>query len=167
MAVDPRNGQQAHLTVIAGGAPLDRPALPRGLLTRTKRQWEAYWNDPVATVQTEVDQALLLRWIANLDRYLRLIEEADQAPLVRNSQGQSANPLYAVALKIEASIKADEAQLGIGPLNRSKLGIAVISERRSLADMNSRYAETERGDGRDEDDEDPRLALTEGSTASS
>jgi hypothetical protein len=33
--------------------------------------------------------------------------------------------------------------MGMGALNRSALGIAVITERRSLADMNSRYG----GDG--------------------
>jgi P27 family predicted phage terminase small subunit len=158
-AVDPRNGHQANLTIVGTVEPVDRISCPRGMLTETKRQWDAYWADPVHTVQTPVDRALLLRWIKNLDRYERLITEADKEPLVANSQGQSANPLYAVAHRIESSVKADEAQLGIGPLNRSKLGIAVITERRSLADMNGRYAKPE-GVAHDPE-EDPRRAITD------
>ena|SRR6266704_1330174 len=158
-AVDRRNGQQANLSVVAGDAEVVRVPMPDGLLKETQEQWDAYWADPVASVQTLVDRSLLLRWIKNLDRYERLIAEADRSPLVEGLHAVSAHPLYAVASKIEASVKADEAQLGIGPLNRSKLGIAVISERRSLADMNARYSEPE---GSTDDGEDPRLAIIDG-----
>ena len=177
-AVDPRNGRRADLTV--NKPKVERFDPPDGLLESSLEQWDAYWEDPVATVQTGVDKALLLRWITNLDRYSRLIEAADLEPLKRNSQGESANPLYAVAFKIEASLKADEAQLGIGPLNRSKLGIAVVTERRSLADMNSRYGgegpanegagkargrTQARGQESDAGHADPRLRVVDSTTA--
>jgi phage terminase small subunit len=161
-AVDRRNGRQAELARVAG----ERFNPPDGLCEQARQQWDLYWADPVAQVQTLADRHLLERWISNVDRYWRLIREADVEPLTRNSQGQVANPLYAVALKVESSVKADEAQLGIGPKNRAGLGIAVIAERRSLADMNSRY-----GGAGDHDDappapeQDPRLAVIEGELA--
>jgi P27 family predicted phage terminase small subunit len=158
---DKRNGRRAELDRVAG----ERFDPPDGLCELAQQQWEAYWSDAVASVQTRADHALLVRWIKNVDRYTRLIAEADAEPLTSNSQGHVANPLYAVALKVEASIKADEAQLGIGPKNRSALGIAVISERRSLADMNARYGggQDNGGSGQDakQQDEDPRLTVIE------
>jgi hypothetical protein len=161
MAVDRRNGRQAELHRVTG----DRFDPPDGLCELALTQWDAYWSDPVASVQTGADRALLIRWIKNVDRYTRLIEAADLEPLTSNSQGQVANPLYAVALKVEASVKADEAQLGIGPKNRSALGIAVITERRSLADLNQQYGG---GDGNRRTapkpgPDDPRVTVIEAS----
>ena len=155
--VDKRNGRQAELTRVAG----ERFDPPDDLCEIAATQWDSYWSDPVSSVQTKADRALLLRWIKNVDRYCRLIEAADGEPLTSNSQGQVANPLYAIALKVEASVKADEAQLGIGPKNRSALGIAVISEKRSLADLNRSYG----GAGDDHRDspteDDPRLRVVD------
>jgi len=135
-AVDRRNGRRAELVKVAGG----RIDPPEGLSDEALALWGAYWEDAVSGVQTPVDRGVLLRWITEHDRYWRLIAEADCSPLVRGSQGQEvANPLYKIADRALAAAERCEKQLGIGGLNRSNLGIAVISERKSLADMNSRY----------------------------
>ena len=72
------------------------------------------------------------------------------------------NPLYGTAYKALAAVQACEKQMGMGALNRSALGIAVISEQKSLADMNARY----RVGGGDVDSprpvEDPRVRVIEG-----
>ena len=47
--------------------------------------------------------------------------------------------MYGTAYKALAVVQACEKQMGMGALNRSALGIAVITERRSLADLNSVY----------------------------
>jgi hypothetical protein len=160
--VDRRNGRQVELARVAG----ERFDPPAGLCARALEQWDLYWGDPVAQVQTPADRHLLQRWISNVDRYWRLITAADDEPMTRNSQGTVANPLYAVALKVESSVKADEAQLGIGPKNRAGLGIAVIAERRSLADMNSRYGGADdHVDAPSQVEQDPRLAVIEGELA--
>lgn len=136
MAVDKRNGRRAELTVVAGG----RMDPPEDLLPDVLELWDAYWTDAAASVQTPADQGVILRWIREYDRYLRLIAEADSSPLVRGSQGQDvANPLYKIADRALAAAERCEKQLGVGALNRSNLGIAVISEKKSLADMNARY----------------------------
>lgn len=159
-AVNIRNGRRAEL----GQRDVERFDPPPDLCDEAVVQWDAYWSDPVAQVQTAVDRTVLLRWIRNLDRYLRLIHEADQEPMTENSQGRVANPLYAIALKVESSVKADEAQLGIGPKNRAALGIAVIAERKSLADMNAkRYGGGQRDrDAEPSESDDPRLRVIPG-----
>ena len=140
---DRRNGRRVELVAVEGA----RFEPPPGLCDEAQAAWSAYWEDTVATVQTPVDRAVLIRWIREMDRYLRLSVEADQQPVVRGSQGQPVeNPLYATAYKALAVVQACEKQMGMGALNRSALGIAVITERRSLADMNAKY-----GGGRDND----------------
>lgn len=135
-AIDARNGRRADLTAVEGA----RFEPPLGLCPEAMDAWDAYWSDGVAQVQTPVDRAVLLRWVREMDRYLRLSAEADAEPSVRGSQGQPVeNPLYGTAYKALAAVQACEKQMGMGALNRSALGIAVITERRSLADMNSQY----------------------------
>lgn len=135
-AVDPRNGRRADLVVVPGEA-LEPPP---GLCDEALAQWRGYWDDAVSGVLTPADRSLVVRWITETDRYLRLIAEADREPVVRGSQGQPVeNPLYGTAYKAMNVIQQCERQLGMGPLNRSALGIAVITERKSLADMNARY----------------------------
>jgi hypothetical protein len=51
---------------------------------------------------------------------------------------------------LEASIRADEQQLGVGPLNRLRLGLAVSESARSLADLNIEVQESD----------DPRNLIT-------
>lgn len=119
------------------GGKLEAPA---GLLPEAVEIWDAYWEDAASGVQTPADRGVLRRWITEYDRYLRLIAEADLSPLVRGSTGQSvANPLYKIAERSLAAAERCERQLGVGALHRSNLGIAVIAEQRSLAEMNSRY----------------------------
>jgi hypothetical protein len=163
-AVDPRNGRRADLGVVAGGG-LERPAPPENLCPEAVTQWEAYWESPAAGIQTAADRGVVLRWIDAVDRYLRTMGEADKRPLVKGSTGQSVeNPLYKIAGQALVTIERCEKQMGIGALNRAGLGIAVITERRSLHEMNSRYGGG--ADGRDhrppEAEEDPRLTVIDG-----
>lgn len=134
--VDRRNGRRADLTPVAGGK-LDPP---EGLSEPSRLLWNAYWADTVSTVQTPVDRGILCRWITEYDRYLRTIAEADLRPLVDGSMGQQVeNPLYKIAYRALDAAERCEKQMGVGPLYRSNLGIAVITEQKSLADMNAEY----------------------------
>jgi P27 family predicted phage terminase small subunit len=135
-AVDPRNGRRASLAAVAGG----RVDAPDGLSPDSLALWDAYWSDAVSTVQTPVDRGVLTRWITEYDRYMRTIAEADLEPIVLGSTGQQVeNPLYKIAYRALDAAERCERQMGVGPLHRSALGIAVIAEQKSLADMNSRY----------------------------
>lgn len=159
-AVDKRNGRRAD---VVGGkvANLAKPRRPPGLCPEAVRQWDRYWESNSAMVQTHGDRGVVMRWIDAVDRYLRTIGEADKRPLVLGSQDQEVeNPLYKIADKALGTIERCEKQLGIGALNRAGLGIAVITEARSLADMNSKYGEDDDVSSDDsEEDEDPRTVI--------
>jgi P27 family predicted phage terminase small subunit len=135
-AVDHRNGRRADLSVVAGR----RFDAPDGLCDEAYAAWDTYWDDRVAQVQTPVDRTVLLRWLTELDRYVRLMAVADSNPVVQGYNGQPVeNPMYGVAYKALAAVQACEKQMGMGALNRSALGIAVITETKSLRDLNTRY----------------------------
>jgi P27 family predicted phage terminase small subunit len=111
---------------------------------QAKDAWHSYWEDVVSGVMRSSDEPLVTRWIKNVDRYFQVIGEADKRPAVPGSAGQiKANPLYDLALKFEASIKDDEKQLGIGPLNRLRLGVALNEQTKSLAELNAEAADEE------------------------
>lgn len=157
-AVDKRNGQRFE---IAPSTPA-LPEPPPGLRPDVLEIWDNYWADPVAAVARTCDLAIVRRWITNTNRYLTLLDAADAEPVVKGSMGQDRpNGLYELGLKLEASIRVDEKQLGLGPKSRAGLGIAVISERKSLAELNQAYSQPGRTEalasGNDDDDTDPRL----------
>lgn len=162
--MDPRNGRRADL-VVTGGGPLAKPQRPDSLCAEAARQWDAFWEDAAAQVQTSADRGVVLRWIDAVDRYLRTVGEADQEPLVKGSTGQQVeNPLYKIAGRALSTVERCEKQLGIGALNRAGLGIAVITGQRSLADMNARYGDggSDAPGSAEQVEADPRLELIEG-----
>ena len=153
-AVDTRNGRRVDLTVVVG----QRFDPPVGLCQQALDAWDAYWDDRVAQVQTPVDRAVLVRWVTEMDRYLRLSAAADQEPMVRGSQGQRVeNPMYGTAYRALAAVQACEKQMGMGALNRSALGIAVIAETKSLRDLNSGLGGGDVGPHAVPDRPDPRV----------
>jgi hypothetical protein len=123
------------------------PSMPRGLCTAAQGAWGNYWCDGVSGVIRTSDHTMVLRWVRNLDRLHRLAAEADRSPMVPGSKGQpKINPIYQFMLKLEVSIREDERQLGIGPYNRLRLGLALSEGAISLAALN---AEAEVDDGDD------------------
>lgn len=160
-AVDPRNGQKVALTIVEGGQNPMRFDPPANLGERARTQWDDYWEDPISYTITSADRVMLIRWIETVDRYFTIMKLADSNPITKGSQRQDVvSPLYPLGMKMMAEISRFEAQLGIGPKNRAALGIAVLSERRSLQDLNKGY-EPEGGTG---DDEDPRIKIVHGET---
>lgn len=158
-AVDKRNGQKTTLGSVSG-LVVERFNPPKGLCKAARDAWEAFWEDRQAQLLTPSGKTVLLRWIDALNRYLVTTKEADQSPLVTGSQGQEVlNPLYKVAEQALRTAEACEKQLGIGGLNSASLGLAAISEQRSLQEMNSRYADDDTDTG---EEDDPRLRVVDG-----
>ena len=130
----------------------ETPPAPCRLRKAAARAWQAYWTSDVAGATDGADLSMVERWIKNVNRYEALMAQADRTPIVAGSTGQpKANPLYDAGLALERAIKADEQQMGIGPLNRVKLGLVIGEAHRSLADLNAEV---------DDVDDDPRAALT-------
>lgn len=143
-----RNRKDHGLVLVPG----TRPDPPAKLCPAAVSAWAAYWSDVIAGVLRPSDASMVDRWVRNVDRYHRIVGLADREPVVAGSTGQpKANGLYELAFKIEGSIRADEQQLGIGPLNRLRLGVKIAEGAKSLAELT---ADSEVDDG-----DDPRLHL--------
>ena len=152
-AIDPRNGERTSLPAV----PLRRFALPRrsdGLEydRRTQRMWAALFADAaLSSVLSPVDRELVIRWAQSVDDWLKALARAHANPISTGSMGQEvASPHFAIAAQAMGVAEKCEAQIGIGALNRARLGIAILAERASLADLASRF------DG-GTDERDPRL----------
>lgn len=153
---DRRNGRRAELVAVAG-ARLDLPEPPPGVewSDDTIQAWDRYWNDAVSQALTPADGVLVLRWLEALNRYLLMSRTADRSPMSIGSQGQDVlNPMYKAAEIALRTVEACEKQIGIGPANRASLGIAMLTEQKSLADLNSAFREVTSGS--DQDEPDPR-----------
>jgi hypothetical protein len=161
-AVDRRNGRRNEIA----GSSLAKFALPKRTVgvdpetgaaknvpwrLETRKAWSALWSDPVAQTLTPVDRPVLLRWADAIDRAQRHLELGDADPIAHGSMGQEVeSPHYGIADKAVKVAQACEAQLGVGALNRARLGIAILAERESLDALNARVM------GYGGGDDDPR-----------
>ena len=155
-AVDRRNGRRAELVAVRGNR-LDLPEPPDGVewTDDAVQAWNRFWDDPVAQALTPADEHLVTRWLEALNRFMILSRSADRSPLRTGSMGQDVlNPLYRAADGALRTVQACEKQLGIGPAHRASLGIAMITEKRTLADLNASFREVSHAD---DEDQDPRL----------
>lgn len=152
-AVDRRNGRRAELGA-AGHVTV--PAIDRdAFLDESLIIWDAYWQDAAAASQAPADRMMAVLWIEAYDDYQRKKSIADETPIVKGSQGQEvANPMYAVAKDAMQIVMQCAKQLGVGAKNRADLGIALLSEKAALDDVNARYVQEVTGD---DDDDDPRV----------
>jgi hypothetical protein len=147
-AVDRRNGRRAELEGQAlekFPLPVKRPAI------RTRRVWAALWDDPVSSVLALVDREMVIRWITSTDAWITALGKAELEPVSRGSMGQEVpSPFYAIAKQHLDEIEKCEQQLGVGALNRARLGLTITTARRSLDDLNRDFLEAG-------DEPDPRL----------
>jgi len=130
--VNPRNGRKVELV------PKERdkiPTLPLGWAnTRKAKWWVSYWSDVVSGLVYPSEEYLVVRWLSNVERYEKLLQSYDEMPEIieRDEDGNiekiTPNPALHQAMKLEVSIRADEAQLGVGPRNRAALGIALVRQ---------------------------------------
>lgn len=137
--LDRRNGRRAELpaegTLRKFSLPRDREWQPE-----TPRMWRAIWSDNVARAWTPGDRPILEMLADAYDRRVRALRDADADPIVPGSMNQPAeNPLYAVAAAQYPVVRDCLAQLGLGALNRSRLGYIMVSERLTLQELNRRY----------------------------
>lgn len=141
--VSPRNGGK----ILLSPAPRVMVELPEGLelCAEAEQAWAAFWEDPVTGALTPADRVIVLRWVDALNRYHRMVAEADLEPIVAGSKidNPRPNPLYVIADRALATAKNCEYQLGIGARNRTGLGMAIaevaekvpVKPRRAIASV--------------------------------
>jgi P27 family predicted phage terminase small subunit len=125
----------------------DIPSPPRGLLRATQSRWRAYWTSPVASAVIEADRGSVDRLFRYYDAWERMMRESTASPFTEGSQGQVVvHPACARVDKLEAHIAKLEGELGLTPLARSRLGIAVGQAQLTADELNRRTRKPDRGD---------------------
>jgi len=110
------------------------------------------WADPVHEAWTPADGPILARYIEHWERAQKAARRADRKPVVLGSVGQPAeHPSYSTMARSIAVVERCEQLLGLGALNREKLGLTIADRQMSLVDLNARIM-----DGGGDDDDDPR-----------
>lgn len=138
----PAGTQQGHrslqLMTGAGVARLEIPAPPAGLEKASVALWNAYWESPPAAVALDVDKlGVAGRWIEAVDERRKALRGLRKARLVKGSTGQpTLNPLAAWIKSREDVIAKCEAELGLTPYARQRLGIAVGQAALTAAELN-------------------------------
>lgn len=101
------------------------PKAPTGLLSATRKIWRAYWESQVSgAVDPDADMHRIQRWIMAVDEYERVLSVFRKARLVKGSQGQPVlNPLAGYLQNLEQNIGRAEAEMGLTPMARLRLGI--------------------------------------------
>lgn len=156
----PEGRRQAHnadrYKVLAlAERPISVPKPPDGLLKATKDMWIEFWSSDVARAVQPADVDGLVRLIQYRDEWQRLMDAYRKCRFVEGSTGQvKVNPALTSALALEGAMGKLAADLGLSPMARMRLGIAVgqatktIEELRNAADPDEDIAEGA----------DPRLA---------
>lgn len=155
-AVDPRNGQRAELAAsLLARFPLPKRSDGLDFDPLTKRMWKDLFDDQaLASVIRPVDRGIVIRWAQSVDDCIKALAEAKKDPITEGRNDQPvASPWFAIAKQAMEIVTECEKQLGIGALNRARLGIAILAEKASLADLASRFP----GDGDFSAEPDPRL----------
>ena len=115
----------------------EAPDPPAGLSGQWLRAWAAYWRSDVARVASEVDLPLIRRLFEMYAQHEEAMDVVKKAIIVKGSTGQiRTNPLAEYAFKLAGQILRLEEELGLTPLSRQRLGIAVAERYRSLDELN-------------------------------
>lgn len=136
---DAQGHRSRELQIISGSSELktDPPKPTRGWLKQTRERWHEYWISDVAGVAQKVDIPAVERLFGMYDQYARVQKVVKKSLVVRGSTGQiRTNPLAEHALKLETQILRLENELGLTPMARSRLGLAVGEAATSLASIN-------------------------------
>jgi hypothetical protein len=158
-AVDRRNGRSVTLEAAAGGAlakfPLPKRSDGLAYDVRSRRMYAALWADPVSSALSLVDRELVIRWVESVDSWIKALISANEDPVTTGSMRQEVpSPWFAIAKQHLDAAVGVEQQLGVGALNRARLGLTIGQARKTLQELN---ADLDGEDDDDDDDDDPRL----------
>lgn len=155
---DERPQRRAALTVVDGGRDgVEVPEMPAHpdpggeWQPSTVELWAGVWRSQVATaVDLDADRGKLLRWLFAWDQWLRTARVlAQEGPLDVGAQGgMIESPLARYLERQEKVIAAVEAEVGLGPYSRNRLGLVMGQAGLTAEELNRRIrAATDRLDG--------------------
>jgi P27 family predicted phage terminase small subunit len=103
--------------------------------------WKSLWDDErLAAALSPVDRELVIRWAQSVDDWIRAMDQGRADPITEGRNDQPvASPWFAIGKQAMEVVAECEKQIGIGALNRARLGIALIAERSSLLDLAAKF----------------------------
>lgn len=134
------------------------PPPPPGLLKRTRDGWARFWQSDVAHLITDADHPALERLFQlrdERDRYAAVARKDRMVPGGATGRAPSVNPAATHVLSLESKITKLEADFGLTPSARLRLGVQFGEARRTLADLNAEAAH----DTDTPEADDPRTAF--------
>ena len=146
----PRDSTIVPMRTVKGGL-IERPKITRDWLEVTQRAWDAYWRSDLVQVVTEVDLQAVRRLFDAYDRYDRLMDILLETPTVEARGEVRAHPAEMMAHRLDGQILKLEAELGLTPLARQRLGIAVGKATMTADEMNRRFRESDGGSNQTSD----------------
>lgn len=92
----------------------------------SRDRWESFWSSDVArAVDWGADGDRLVRWIRYVDEWHRAMRDYRRERVATGSMGQPVlHPLAGYIAQLEQAIAKAEAEFGLTPLARMRLGIA-------------------------------------------
>lgn len=156
----PEQRRQAHnadryKVVALAPNPIAAPDPPKGLLKATRGLWDEFWTSDVARAVQPADLDGLVRLIQYRDEWQRLMDAYRADRFVSGSTGQvKVNPALDKALALEGAMGKLAADLGLSPMARMRLGIAVGQATKTIEEL-------KQAADQDEPEDDPRLAALE------
>lgn len=112
-----------------GGQNIERmiPPMPSGSwLKATRETWEFLFQSELADIIQPLDGALLKHWITCIDERDRAMTKFRRERFVDGSRGQPRlSPAWKLVQDLSVEIRQAEQQLGIGGLNRFRLGVTM------------------------------------------
>lgn len=123
----------------ADNLPAQIPPYPDLKLQKTKNIWDSFWRSTVArAIDWDSDQVALTRWAQLTDRWFRIMNQLEkEGPTIPGSKGTEVlNPLSQEQARIATQIKDLEAQLGLTPMARARLGLTAAEGQLLAAQLN-------------------------------
>ena len=129
---------EKRLTVLAGGKKRLIPQPPADLAPSSLLRWAEFWQSAVAdAVDARSDLGRLYRWIEAVDELNLVGPIFRKVRLVKGSTGQTVlNPLAAYLGQLESVIAAAEAEFGMTPKSRARLGLTIGQAKLTAAELN-------------------------------
>lgn len=166
----PQRPQLAAVDSAGAGAASIAPDPPKGIKAAAKRRWAAYWASPVArAVDLGADLYVVERWIRLVDELETVYPVFKRERVVDGSMGQpTLNPLAKYIQDLQGQMAKLEAQLGIGPMSRLRLGLTLAEGRMTADKLNEQLDAVDQDEADSEPGQDERAAIeAEWSVASS
>lgn len=145
-----RAKRKSGLVIAFSQRTVDVPAAPSGLLVATRREWDSYWASHVSNATIDADMPAVERLFMLRDEWRRCFRVYREHRLVEGSKGQARiNPLADQAHRLEQAISKLEAELGLTPLARARLGLTMGEAQLTLDQLNDAAVQLEADDPHD------------------